>query len=209
MFKAMSRLLIAVVSVLLLIIFLSVPGMTQENDELKISGGSTTKVGTSFHDWYCEATPVLTFKNNGSATPIEGFPNGIPDLSMSVSVADLNCDGDNKSKVSKLEKNLQVALKAKSNPNIVFRMTKYVLNSDNTVAVTGNLTIAGVTKEVSFGVKLTERINGTNLLAKGETIVRMSDYDIQPITTLLGTIVTKDEVKIEFSVELNPARLIK
>src|SRR3989344_9697336 len=143
-------------------------GRAQGKNEVKISGGSTTKVGTSFHDWYCVAEPVLRLANNGIAAPIDGFINGIPDLSMNIAVMNLNCDNDNKTKVSKLEKNLQAALKSKDNPNIVFKMTKYVLKGDGTATVNGNLTIAGVTKEVYFIVKLTEHINGTNLQAQGE-----------------------------------------
>lgn len=173
---------------------------------LRISGGSVTATGSSFHDWYCEAEPALTLVNNGKAPPVDGFLNGIPDLSMNIAVTALNCDDDSKDSVSKLEKNLQVALKAKDNPNIVFKMVEYVLSGSGTAAVTGNLTIAGVTKEVNFSVNLTEHVNGTNLQAKGETVVLMSDYGIKPIRALLGTVSTTDEVKIEFKVLLTPPK---
>ena len=185
-----------------------VQGIAQgSKNMLRISGGSVTATGSSFHDWYCEAEPALTLANNGSAAPIDGFLNGIPDLSMNIAVMALNCDDDSKNSVSKLEKNLQVALKAKDNPNIIFKMIKYVLNGGGTAAVTGNLTIAGVTKEVNFSVNLTEHVNGTNLRAKGETAVLMSDYGIKPIKALLGTVSTTDEVKIEFEVFLTPPKL--
>lgn len=192
------------VTLVFLFILFSVPGIVWAENKMNISGGSTTKIGTSFHDWYCEAEPMLKLVNNGNAAPIDGFHNGIPDLSMTIAVKDLNCDGDNKGKTSKLEENLQKALKVKTNPNIIFKMVKYVLKGDGTAAVTGNLTIASVTKEVEFNVKLTEHVNGENLQVKGETVVLMSSYGIDPITALFGTVTTKDEVKIEFEVELTP-----
>lgn len=190
-----------VIYLLAAILFLSMPVFAQQKNTLKISGGSITKVGTSFHDWYCEAEPVLTLGDKGIASPIGGFTNGVADLSISVAVTALNCDGDDKAKVSKLEKNLQDALRAKESPSITFKMSKYILNNE-TAMVTGNLTIAGVTKEVNFNVKLTER--GRNLLVKGETLVLMSDYGVKQVKALFGTIMTKDEVKTEFSVELAP-----
>lgn len=206
MTKIANRFLVAAFSLFFLTGFFTTRAMAQGTNTLKISGGSVTKVGTSFHDWYCEASPVLTLSNNGSATPVDGFLKGIPELSMTVAVTALNCDGDKKESVSKLEDNMQKALKAKENPNIIFKMSRYVLNGD-AAAVTGNLTIAGVTREVSFNVKLKEHVNGTNLRVKGETIVLMSDYGIKPITALFGTVMTKDEVKIEFEVFLQPPTL--
>lgn len=183
----------------------------QTKNTLKISGTST-RLGSPYHEWACEASPVLMLENNGNAEPIDGFLKGITNLSMTVAVENLACN-NTKGNLSKLERNqmegkLRDALKSKKNPNIVFKMTQYKLKGNGKAMVTGNLTIAGETKSINFNVELTEHVNSTCLQAKGflegDELISMTDYHVNPPQMFFGALVVGNDVKIEFDVVIQP-----
>jgi polyisoprenoid-binding protein YceI len=62
----------------------------------------------------------------------------------------------------------------------------------------GDLTLRGVTRRVSFPVKVT--MSGEELRATGEAKLKQSDFGIQPYSGKLGMIKIGDEVKINFSI---------
>jgi polyisoprenoid-binding protein YceI len=61
--------------------------------------------------------------------------------------------------------------------------------------VTGNLTVAGATRELSMHVSGTDGGDGT-LRLQGSARIRMSDWGIRPPTPMLGLLKTDDEMTI-------------
>ena len=60
--------------------------------------------------------------------------------------------------------------------------------------VSGNLTVRGVTKLVTFPVAKSDG------RYRGETKIRQTDFGIKPIRIAGGTVTVKDELKIEFDI---------
>lgn len=89
---------------------------------------------------------------------------------------------------------------AKQYPTITFKSTKVEKTDDTTLSVTGDLTLHGVTKAITFPLKLT----GTGEFPAGtkragvlaEFAVKMSDYGIKGIPGAVG-----DEIKLIVSFE--------
>jgi polyisoprenoid-binding protein YceI len=106
-----------------------------------------------------------------------------------------------KSEHAKMDKLMADALKAKENPEIRFEMTSATpkkADADAFVLETkGKLTIAGVTREVTFDVQGSRNADGKYTLV-GQAPIRMTQYGIKPPTAMMGTIKTGDDVKVTF-----------
>lgn len=63
--------------------------------------------------------------------------------------------------------------------------------------VKGNLTVAGHKKEIEFPMKAFVLDNGT-IRAVGETELRMTDYNVEPPTALLGMVRVDDLLTVHF-----------
>ena len=87
-------------------------------------------------------------------------------------------------------------------PTIVFqsRTTSLVQRSVDriTLRIAGDLTLHGVTRPLTVPVQV--RLSPGHLSAEGKTIVRQTDFNIQPVTAGGGTVRVKDEVEIVFSI---------
>ena len=93
------------------------------------------------------------------------------------------------------------ALKAKDYPKIKFIFKKGKIVDENKtfidIELNGDLTIAGVTKNVTVLTKINK--NGDTIVLKGSHKLKMTDFGITPPKALLGTIKTGDEITIEFN----------
>ena len=101
-----------------------------------------------------------------------------------------------KSGKSGMDRNTYAAMKSKKYPEITFEMRDFTLSTHGTGKMKGNLFIAGVTNTVD-GV-VTYKVYGNTLELHGMYDLKMTDYDIDPPTAMMGTIVTDDELKIRF-----------
>lgn len=90
------------------------------------------------------------------------------------------------------------AFNAEKHPYITFIMTAAKIDANkNTVDVTGNLTMAGVTKAIN--VRLSYKVlNGNDLQITGSKQLLMTDYKMEPPTAMMGTIKVGDEVNVDF-----------
>ena len=77
---------------------------------------------------------------------------------------------------------------------ITFRSTAIEPAGSNRWNVSGQLTIHGVTKAVTFPVVRADRVY------RGETRIRQRDFGINPIRIAGGTVSVKDELKVEFEI---------
>jgi polyisoprenoid-binding protein YceI len=93
-------------------------------------------------------------------------------------------------------------------PTITFQSTKIVSTGDGTAKMTGNLTIHGVTKEVTFDVtgptKPIQVMNGTRRGASATTKINRQDFGIVYMTNTLpgGDEMIGDTVTITLDVEM-------
>ena len=64
------------------------------------------------------------------------------------------------------------------------------------------LTIAGKTKEVNIASKLDFK-NNSSFMVTGEVPLKMSDFNIDPPTAMMGAMKTGDEVVIKYNFEFD------
>jgi hypothetical protein len=93
-----------------------------------------------------------------------------------------------------LDKNMHKALKVEAHRDI----------TAGSLQAFGVLRIAGVEREVSFGLK-TER-RGATLVVRGELPLLMTDYGIKPPTAMLGMLKTDPKVTVTFEAVLSVPR---
>jgi polyisoprenoid-binding protein YceI len=93
-------------------------------------------------------------------------------------------------------------LESDSFPDIVYECSH--LSASKTgegqywAALRGELTVHGVKRNQPISARLS--LNGDTLLAAGEFSIRLSDYEIRPVSAVGGTIKLKDEVKLSFNI---------
>lgn len=97
-------------------------------------------------------------------------------------------------------------LKADKFPNITYSGVKVTnvqrSGSEATVTVTGNLTIAGVSKPTDLVLKTKVLANG-DVEVSGSRKVKMSDHGIKAPVFMMGALKVGDEVKLDFQVVLH------
>jgi polyisoprenoid-binding protein YceI len=98
------------------------------------------------------------------------------------------------------------------NPALTFRSTAIKHNAGDTFAVTGDLTIHGVTRSVSFDVSLlgkaTDPWGNERIAFEAETTVNRKDFGLTWNAALeTGGFLVGDEVTIGVSVQAVPARV--
>ncbi|GAA4852109.1 hypothetical protein GCM10023331_40780 [Algivirga pacifica] len=155
-----------------------------------LSGTGMVKIlGTStLHDWEAESKDI---KITGTATTGEGGEvTAIENMRVVVPVKTL------KSGKGGLDSNMYDALKEPKNPEIIFEVTESTPLDGSSVEVSGNLTIAGVTKPV----KLTAQKSGSTY--KGSMKTKMTNFGIDPPKALMGTVKSGDEITLEYEATL-------
>jgi polyisoprenoid-binding protein YceI len=97
-----------------------------------------------------------------------------------------------------LDKHAYEALKTGEYMHIKFNL-KEIRGSGFLLEARGDLSIAGITKEVNFPVKVSQEGNLINF--KGELPIKFSDFNINTPTNLMGLIKTLDDAKIYFNTD--------
>jgi len=164
--------------------------LTDSKDiNMKLSGTST------LHNWTMNANAF------GGEAQFEIKPDSrqltaIKSLTFSLAVQDL------KSGENGLDKNAYKALKTSTYKDIVFKLLSatVVPEKDNKYLIKahGNLTIAGVTKEVTINVSAVVNENGT-ITCNGSHQLNMTDYQVKPPTFMLGAMKTGDSITLDFT----------
>jgi polyisoprenoid-binding protein YceI len=81
-------------------------------------------------------------------------------------------------------------------PDIRFRSTSVQQKGQDALAVTGNLTLHGETRQVTVNV------TGKEPHYLGKAMLKQTDFGMKPVTVAGGTVKVKDEVEIEFDILL-------
>jgi hypothetical protein len=105
---------------------------------------------------------------------------------------------------SRMNRDLRNALKSDQYPNITFVFEHAELANDNnnnnefiSFSVTGNLTVAGVTRKIRF-VTEGKVLENDKMRARGSKKIRMSDFGVEPPTGLFGLVKADDELTVHF-----------
>ncbi|MFD2200646.1 YceI family protein [Shivajiella indica] len=154
--------------------------------ELKVSGGST------LHDWDMTSN---TAKGEGVFVLEGNQLKGIQNLSVTMEAETL------KSGTKGLDNNAYKALDTKKNKDVKFTL-KEITGSGSNYQAKGDFTIAGVTKPASFPVKVTQ--SGNKLTFEGSYDTKLTTFSVDPPTALMGTVKTRDEIKISFKTIFQP-----
>lgn len=180
---------------LLYLVFLGLLGLqpTPQKFVLDQQGSDLEILGTStLHDWEITAEEM-----SGDASIALGDKMAVEALQFSVKVKSLE------SGKSSMNKNTYEALKADKNPTISYKLTevKSIRNTGNAykLETIGKLTIGGYTKTILLTVDA--KTGNAEVAFTGQTTFKMSEYNIDPPTALMGTIKTGDEVTIKFNVK--------
>ena len=174
--------------------FLISSTLIQKSDYSLSDDFTMTIAGTSsLHDWEStveklEGVVNLSFGEDGTIT--------INECTVKAHAASIKS-----TKGSIMDKKTHKALKTDEFAFITFKMEK-VLSSTKTAdaftaSVQGNLSIAGVTKNITLKVKGKTLEDGA-VEFMGEQSLKMTDFDIDPPTALLGTLKTGDDITVKF-----------
>ena len=167
--------------------------LAQEAYKLAAKPVLTVKGGSTIHDWEMAST-----QSHGKAELlVEGAAlKSVKSASITMKTESLKSGKD------KMDGLAYDALKAKKHADITFTLTSFK-NLDNKKAqATGNLTIAGTTRPVTFHVE--SSVKGGSVFMTGETAIKFSDFNIEPPTALLGTVKTTNDLKLVFRVSFLP-----
>ena len=105
---------------------------------------------------------------------------------------------------SRMNRDLRNALKADDYPNITFVFNEIVTmrgenDAPNSVEleVTGSLTIAGVTRQINVDLK-GYNLDDETVRATGSKEIRMTDFNVEPPTAMLGLVKADNELTVHF-----------
>jgi polyisoprenoid-binding protein YceI len=165
--------------------------ITESKDvNMKLSGTST------LHNW------TMNAKNFGGEALFILKPgndhqlSAIKSLTFSLAVTDL------KSGESGLDNNAYKALKADANKSITYKLLSATISPEKgnkfMIKTRGNLTISGVTKEVSFDVFGIVNADET-ITCTGSDKLNMTDYGVKPPKFMFGAMKTGDAVTLDFT----------
>jgi polyisoprenoid-binding protein YceI len=165
-----------------------------QNVKIDPGNSSIDILGTSnLHDWDSKVEKVSGDFSLNASREIESLKLVIPVKSI-------------KSGNSIMDSKTRDAFNEAKNPNITFQLTGKtapLLNNgkDLMLTITGNLSMGGTTKAVSFQLA-GKSSNATTYLFKGTTKLKMSDFKMSAPTAVFGTLKTGDEVTLKFKIQL-------
>lgn len=166
---------------------------------MSVEGGST------LHDWSCPIESLSGSLDIDTAQTTDGAPvSGVSGTQVAVPVDAIQCDKDT------MNEKLRAALQMNSYPEVYFSLADAQVSplpdSGATwfnVDATGELILAGERRQIEIPVQ-GETLDNGNLRLTGSHTIRLSDYDIERPSAMLGTITVSEEVTVHFDVTATP-----
>jgi polyisoprenoid-binding protein YceI len=107
-----------------------------------------------------------------------------------------------KSGKKKLDKSAYKALKTDVHKNIIYRLTSSQVMDEKDekyyIRTWGNLTVAGITKEIAMNVLCTVNPDAS-ITCTGSEDLKMTDYQVEP-PKFMGTLNSGDDVTLDFTI---------
>jgi len=147
---------------------------------------------TNVHDFTSKVTQITGELVISSSKQVQSLVVNIPVKSI-------------KSGEKIMDKKTYETFNADKNSNIAFHLIQAtslnVNGQDIDVTLTGNLTMAGVTRKISF--KTTGKSIKTGVYQfKGSVPLKMSDFNMKPPTAMLGVMKVGDGIILKFDVSM-------
>ena len=186
-------------TLLTVLVFTLGSAIAQQNT-LTLLDKSTMKIdGTSnLHDWTANAKTINTNMSfSVEELEAESPQNPVESLSLTIPVEQLE------SGKGGMNRRMYNALKKDNHPNITFELSSTTLEHVNpdsssfTLNTSGMLTIAGVSKEVSFTVEGSIQDDGSYNFS-GAHKINMTEYNVEPPSAMLGAIKCGEIVTVKF-----------
>lgn len=158
-------------------------------DRFKVADESKMVVkGTStIHDWESKVTEIngggVFALNTQTIESVNNFKLSIPVKSMESGKKGL----DNK---------VYEALKADKSPTIEFQFKDAHQATPGKITVKGKLSVAGHTKDIQLTSDY--QLDNGNILVKGTHTMKMTDFNVDPPTAMLGTVKAGDQIQIDY-----------
>jgi len=163
---------------------------TSKDIDMKLSGTST------LHNWTMDAKTFSGDADFGFTAGNVNQINALKSLTFSLVVNNL------KSGETGMDKNAYKALKNGQYKDIDYKLLSAVVSpeKDNKflIKTKGNLSIAGVTKEVAMDVSCVVNKDAT-ITCKGSDKLEMTDYKVKPPTFMLGAMKTGDAITLNYT----------
>ena len=167
---------------------------------LSLASARVSLDGTSsLHAFTASTTEVRVTAVDMAGTPTGDLldyvlqPGGLKSFEVLIPAASLSSPKDG------IDKNMHKALKVEEHPDIRFRLR--VLEPEaGAFKATGQLTIAGVEKEVVLTLQVQRK--GSTLAVTGGTDLLMTDFGVKPPKAMLGMIRTDPKVHIRIELVL-------
>jgi len=162
-------------------------------DTYKARPGSSVKIdgSSNIHDWTVESKLI------GGDMELTGDLSkpGKVAAKATAKISVRSIKSDKKA----MDDIMHAAMKVEQNPTVVFTLKELTAEGDLKFQAMGDLSVAGVTKEVKFPVTM-EKADGDLMKVKGVLATKMSDFGIQPPAPNIpgNPIKTADEVKVTF-----------
>jgi polyisoprenoid-binding protein YceI len=163
----------------------AMPLSFQSGSRVWVSGTSTVR------NWRCESTQVAG-SAQADGTELAQVAQSRGEISIPLST--LDCRNGT------MNGHMRTALKASDNPTIRFRATSVAVTPEGAVRMTGPLTIAGQSREVTIN-GTAARQNG-RLRVTGTRQISMTDFGVTPPRLMAGTMRVHAPVTIGFDVVL-------
>jgi polyisoprenoid-binding protein YceI len=157
----------------------------QSGSRVWVSGTSTVR------SWRCESTQV-SGSAQGAGTELTQVAQSSGEITIPLSA--LDCRNGT------MNGHMRTALKAAQNPTLRFRATSVAVTPQGAVRMTGPLTIAGQSREVTIN-GTAARENG-KLRVTGSKQINMTEYGVTPPRLMAGTMRVNPAVTIGFDVVL-------
>ena len=157
---------------------------------MQLSGTST------LHNWVMNSHIVKGNAQFGFNPENDKQLTSLDSLTFSLIV--LNLKSDKK----KLDKNAYKALKTDKYKNILYTLTSAIVSPEKEgkfeIKTVGNLSIAGITNEVTMDVFCVVNKDET-ITCHGSDKLKMTDYQVKPPTFMLGAMKTGDAISLDYT----------
>lgn len=168
-------------------------------NEMYVEGGSTV------HDWNCPIEELSGSLQADTPEAEDASPvSGISKTQVQVPVDAIQCDKDT------MNEKLREALQMNAYPEVYFSLSEAQVSplpdsggARFSVDATGEIILAGERREIDLPVQ-GKRLDNGDLRLTGSHTIRLSDYDVDRPTALLGTVRTSEEVTVHFDVTATP-----
>jgi polyisoprenoid-binding protein YceI len=179
------RIMYAMVAFILVV---QVNVLAQERFVVAEQSKMVIKGTSSIHDWETNVTEIngsgVFALNSNSVESVNNFQMSIPVKSLESGKKGL----DNK---------VYEALKANKSPKIEFQFRDANQITPGKITVNGKMTIAGKSKDVQLTSDY--KVENGNVIVNGSHSMKMTEFDVDPPTAMLGTVRAGDQIQIEYN----------